>query len=221
MLAVSALRKSYEAPGGTLDVLRGIDFELARGEAVAIMGPSGCGKSTLLQILGLMDSPTSGKVFFDGQEPHTLPAAEQAAFRNSHVGFIFQDHCLLPQLSVLENVLTPLMVGEPDPEGEARARRLLGRVGLGGRLDHLPGALSGGEKQRAAIARALVREPGLLLADEPTGNLDRANAGGVAELLAEACRETSAALVVVTHSTEIAARFPRQLFLIDGSLADG
>lgn len=220
MLAVSELRKSYEAPGGTLEVLRGIDLKLARGEAVAIMGPSGCGKSTLLHIIGLMDSPTSGTVLIDGDEPHLLEADEQAAYRNRHVGFIFQDHCLLPQLGVLENVLTPLMVGEPDGEGEERARKLLDRVGLGERLDHLPGALSGGEKQRAAIARALIRQPQLLLADEPTGNLDRAHAAGVAELLAETCKETSAALVVVTHSTEIAARFPRQAFLLDGSLVD-
>jgi lipoprotein-releasing system ATP-binding protein len=221
MLEVRALRKSYEAPGGTLEVLRGIDFRLEPGEALAIMGPSGCGKSTLLQILGLMDSPTSGQVLVDGEEPHLIDPAAQAAFRNKHVGFIFQDHCLLPQLSVLENALTPLMVGDADPEGEPRARRLLERVGLGARLDHLPGELSGGEKQRAAIARALVRQPSLLLADEPTGNLDRANGSAVAELLADTCRETSATLVVVTHSTEIAAHFKRQMFLLDGSLITG
>lgn len=220
MLAVSELRKSYEAPGGTLDVLQGIDLTLGRGEALAIMGPSGCGKSTLLHILGLMDSPTSGMVLISGEEPHRLKPDEQAAYRNRHVGFIFQDHCLLPQLTVLENVLTPLMVGEPDPDGEERARNLLKRVGLGSRLDHLPGALSGGEKQRAAIARALIRQPWLLLADEPTGNLDRANATAVAELLAETCVETSAALIVVTHSTEIATRFQRQAFLLDGLLID-
>jgi lipoprotein-releasing system ATP-binding protein len=220
MLAVSELRKSYEAPWGTLEVLQGIDLTLGRGEALAIMGPSGCGKSTLLHILGLMDSPTSGTVLISGEEPHRLEPEEQAAYRNRHVGFIFQDHCLLPQLSVLENVLTPLMVGEPDPDGEERARKLLKRVGLGERLDHLPGALSGGEKQRAAIARALIRQPWLLLADEPTGNLDRAHATGVAELLAETCAETSAALIVVTHSTEIATRFQRQAFLLDGLLID-
>lgn len=201
-------------------MLRGVDLKLERGEAVAIMGPSGCGKSTLLHILGLLDRPTSGRVLMDGEAPHELGPEEQAAYRNRNVGFIFQDHCLLPQLNVLENTLTPLMVGEPDEEGEERARRLLERVGLGERLEHLPGALSGGEKQRAAIARALIRRPRLLLADEPTGNLDRAHAAGVAELLAETCKETSAALVVVTHSTEIAARFPRQTFLLDGSLTD-
>jgi len=221
MLEVRALRKSYEAPGGTLEVLRGIDLILQPGEALAVMGPSGCGKSTLLQILGLMDSPTSGQVLVDGEEPHSMDSAAQAAFRNRHVGFIFQDHCLLPQLNVLENVLTPLMVGDADAEGEPRARRLLERVGLGARLDHLPGELSGGEKQRAAIARALVRQPSLLLADEPTGNLDRANGAAVAELLADTCRETSAALIVVTHSTEIAAHFKRQMFLLDGSLTNG
>jgi lipoprotein-releasing system ATP-binding protein len=221
MLEVRALRKSYEAPGGTLEVLRGIDLKLEPGEALVIMGPSGCGKSTLLQILGLMDSPSSGQVLVDGEEPHTQDQAAQAAFRNRHVGFIFQDHCLLPQLSVLENVLTPLMVGDADAKGEPRARRLLERVGLGARLDHLPGELSGGEKQRAAIARALVRQPSLLLADEPTGNLDRANGAAVAELLAGACLETSAALIVVTHSTEIAAYFKRQMFLLDGSLTNG
>lgn len=221
MLEVRSLRKSYDAPGGALEVLRGIDLTLKPGESLAVMGPSGCGKSTLLQILGVMDSPSDGKVLLNGEEPHQLEPAAQATFRNRHVGFIFQDHCLLPQLSVLENVLTPLMAGEPDNDGEDRARRLLDRVGLSQRLDHLPGTLSGGEKQRAAIARALIREPALLLADEPTGNLDRANASAVAELLRESCRETAASLVVVTHSAGIAAHFSRQSFLIDGTLADG
>lgn len=221
MLEVRALRKSYDAPGGTLEVLQGIDLKLDRGDSLAVMGPSGCGKSTLLQILGVMDSPTSGEVLIDGEQPHQFAPAVQAAFRNSHVGFIFQDHCLLPQLTVLENVLTPLMTGAADDSGEERARKLLDRVGLSARLDHLPGSLSGGEKQRAAIARALIRRPSLLLADEPTGNLDRANASAVADLLHETCRETSAALIIVTHSAEVAAHFSQQSFLIDGKLAGG
>jgi lipoprotein-releasing system ATP-binding protein len=221
MLEVRSLRKSYDAPGGALEVLSGIDLTLKPGESLAVMGPSGCGKSTLLQILGVMDAPSGGQILLNDEDPHQLDPAAQASFRNRFVGFVFQDHCLLPQLSVLENVLTPLMAGEPASDGEERARRLLDRVGLSQRLDHLPGHLSGGEKQRAAIARALIRQPALLLADEPTGNLDRANASAVAELLRESCRETAAALVVVTHSTEIAAHFTRQSFLIDGKLVNG
>jgi lipoprotein-releasing system ATP-binding protein len=197
----------------------GITLELAGGDGLAVMGPSGCGKSTLLQILGTLDTPTSGMVRLGGVDPFALNEPEQARFRNNSVGFVFQDHCLLPQLTVMENVLVPLMVGDEDTVGPERARKLLDQVGLGGRLQHRPAELSGGEKQRVAIARALVRNPKLLLCDEPTGNLDRANAESVADLLEQVRREQQTILVVATHSSDIAARFPRSAQLVDGRLS--
>lgn len=185
-----------------------MSFTLRVGEALCVMGPSGSGKSTLLYVLGTLEPPTSGTVTLDGRDPFRLPEPALAAFRNREVGFVFQDHCLLPQLSVLENVLAPTLVA-PRREGlEERARALLERVGLEERLDHRPAELSGGEKQRVALARALILQPKLLLCDEPTGNLDAAAAETVASLLLELHRGEGAMLVLVTHSAELAARFP-------------
>jgi lipoprotein-releasing system ATP-binding protein len=217
-LVVHDLCKDYPTRAGPLPVLRGISLELPRGEALAVMGPSGSGKSTFLHILGTLDSPTAGTVRVDGKDPFTLPPKELADFRNRHVGFVFQDHHLLPQCSVLENVLIPTLVG---PDGRAEAERwavqLLQRVGLGERLDHRPAELSGGERQRVAVARALVRRPVLLLADEPTGNLDRRTAQTVGQLLLDLHREQQTVLVVVTHSAELAHGFPRRVDMMDGS----
>jgi lipoprotein-releasing system ATP-binding protein len=220
VLEVSNVYKNYESEAGALPVLIGVSLHLPAGSAASIMGPSGCGKSTLLHILGVLDRPTSGSVRLAGVDPFALSEPEQALFRNARVGFVFQDHSLLPQLTVLENVLTPLLVGQADPEAPDRARSLLNAVGLGARFNHRPGQLSGGEKQRAAIARALVRMPDLLLCDEPTGNLDRHSAETVAELLDQLRRDQPHIQIVVTHSPEIGARFERRFRLEDGRLCD-
>jgi lipoprotein-releasing system ATP-binding protein len=220
MLTVEDIRKSYPTPGGELEILRGVSFTLGEGESLAIMGPSGCGKSTLLQMLGALEPPTSGAVRLDGVNPHALPEPEQALFRNTRVGFVFQDHSLLPQLTVLENVLTPLLVGPRDPEASSRARRLLDQVGLTHRLIHRPGELSGGEKQRVAIARALIRQPKLLLCDEPTGNLDLDSAATVAKLIEQLQNELRMTIVLVTHSPELAARFKRRASLAGGAFTE-
>ncbi|MFO0799256.1 MAG: ABC transporter ATP-binding protein [Gemmataceae bacterium] len=219
-LAVRDLSKDYPTRSGPLPILRGVNLALARGEALAVMGPSGSGKSTLLHILGTLDRPTAGSVTLDGTDPFALPETELAAFRNRRIGFVFQDHHLLPQCSVLENVLVPTLVsrGTDPKETEGYARQLLERVGLAGRLDHRPAELSGGERQRVAVARALVLKPLLLLADEPTGNLDRATAGAVGELLLELHRQENTVLVVVTHSPELAKLFPRRAEMTDGTL---
>jgi lipoprotein-releasing system ATP-binding protein len=215
-LRVSELRKEYPSPGGPLVVLSGVSFELQRGDAVAVMGPSGSGKSTFLYVLGTLEPPTSGTITLDGRDPFALPEAELAAFRNRQVGFVFQDHCLLPQCSVLENVLTPTLVAGDAAAHVERARWLLEQVGLAARADHRPAQLSGGERQRAAIARALVLEPALLLCDEPTGNLDRHTADTVATLLLDLHQKQKTILVVVTHSTELAARLPQRWQLSEG-----
>ena len=218
-LTVRDLSKSYPTRGGDMPVLRGVTLALAAGESVAIMGPSGSGKSTLLHVLGTLDRPTTGRVELDGTDPFALPEAGLAGFRNASIGFVFQDHHLLPQCTVLENVLIPTLVGKPaDDATRDRARHLLDRVGLTGRLDHRPAELSGGERQRAAVARALIRQPKLLLADEPTGNLDRRNAQLVGELLLELHREQQTILVVVTHSLGLAKLFPKRLDMDDGKL---
>src|SRR5262245_44686412 len=206
-LSVVNLSKDYPTRSGPLVVLRGVNLELAPGEALAVMGPSGSGKSTLLHILGTLDRPTAGNVHLGERDPFTLSEPELADFRNRHIGFIFQDHYLLPQCSVLENVLLPLAGG--GDSAEPWARELLTRVGLAARLEHRPAELSGGERQRVAVARALIRRPQLLLADEPTGNLDRRTAQAVGELLLELHRQERAMLVVVTHSAELARVFPR------------
>ena len=182
------------------------------------MGPSGSGKSTLLYILGALEPPSAGTVSLDDQNPFELGERELAAFRNKKIGFVFQDHCLLPQCSVLENVLTPSLVAEPGKDYVVRARRLLDQVGLAERLEHRPAELSGGEKQRVALARALLMEPVLLLCDEPTGNLDRRSAQGVASLLLELDQRQQTILIVVTHNTELATRFPLQFELLGGQL---
>ncbi len=219
MLHVNQLCKDYPTRSGPLPVLRSVSLELGPGEALAIMGPSGSGKSTLLHILGTLDRPTSGTVRLEGKDPFALSEPELADFRNRHIGFIFQDHHLLPQCSVLENVLIPTLVGAADRgEAEKWARTLLERVGLSSRLEHRPAELSGGERQRVAVARALIRHPLLLLADEPTGNLDRHTAQTVGQLLLELQRQEKTLLVVVTHSAELARTFPRQLEMDDGAL---
>lgn len=210
MLQARGISKTYESAAGPVPVLEDVNLDLNLGDALSIMGPSGSGKSTLLQILGLLDPPTSGQLSFDGVEPWKLKEAEQARFRNTRIGFVFQDHCLLPQCTVLENVLTPTLVGERDDTVIDRAKELIERAGLTPRIDHFPAQLSGGEKQRVAIARALIRQPKLLLCDEPTGNLDEATAWQVLTLLAELQKEMRGILMIVTHSPAIAAEFPRQ-----------
>ena len=222
MLQVTHLCKDYPTRSGALSVLRDITLELHRGEACAVMGPSGSGKSTLLHILGTLDQPTSGQVQIEGKDPFTLAERELADFRNRHIGFVFQDHYLLPQCSVLENVLIPTLVARDNKtESETWARQLLERVGLSGRLDHRPAELSGGERQRVAVARALIRHPSVLLADEPTGNLDRQAARAVGKLLLDLHRQEQTVLVVVTHSAELARGFPRQMEMVDGALQPG
>jgi len=213
VLTVADVTKDYPTPTGPLRILENVSFSMTPGESAAIMGPSGSGKSTLLYILGALDRPTSGTVTVGGDDPFTLNANGLAAFRNRRIGFVFQDHALLPQCSVLENVLVPTLVGTPDPEATTRARALLERVGLGSRLGHRPAQLSGGEKQRVAIARALIRQPQLLLCDEPTGNLDATSADAVATLLFELHEAQKTVLVVVTHSDALAARFPTRFHL--------
>jgi lipoprotein-releasing system ATP-binding protein len=224
MLEVTAVTKRYPTPKGPLTVVSDATFALAPGEAAAITGPSGSGKSSLLYMLGALEPPTSGTVRLEGQDPFALASEALAEFRNARVGFVFQDHCLLPQCSVLENVLVPTLVA---PKGKAYgapaddvalATRLLHEVGLSDRLDHRPGALSGGERQRVAVARALVRQPRLLLCDEPTGNLDQSSADAVAALLLELHRSLRNVLVVVTHSARLAAMFPVQFSITNARL---
>jgi lipoprotein-releasing system ATP-binding protein len=220
-LHVENLAKEYPTRTGPLTVLREVNLHLERSEAIAVMGPSGSGKSTLLHILGTLDTPSRGQVRLDGADPFALKERDLADFRNRNIGFVFQDHHLLPQCSVLENVLVPTLVAREDQPGvQAWSRQLLERVGLAERLDHLPAELSGGERQRVAVARALVRRPALLLADEPTGNLDRRTAQAVGRLLLELHREQGNILVVVTHSQELADTFPRVLTMDDGTLRE-
>ncbi len=218
MLEISRLSKEYPTPRGSLHLLDNVSLSLARGEAAAIMGPSGSGKSTLLYILGTLEPPTAGDVVLDGCHPFQLAERDLARFRNRHIGFIFQDHCLLPQCSVLENVLAPTLIEKSAEDYRRRALELLDQVGLKDRIDHRPAELSGGEKQRVAMARAMVRNPSLLLCDEPTGNLDSRSAGSVADLLVEQHRRHGSILLVVTHSPTLAARFPLQYRLTDRQL---
>jgi lipoprotein-releasing system ATP-binding protein len=218
MLHVVHLSKEYPTARGPLTVLSDVTFSLAPGDAAAIMGPSGSGKSSLLYVLGALEPPTSGTVTLDGRNPFQLAPPDLAAFRNASIGFVFQDHCLLPQCTVLENVLIPTLVARDGGDEAGRARQLIAQVGLGDRIDHRPGELSGGERQRVAIARALVRGPRLLLCDEPTGNLDRAAADNVASLLLDLHRRQSTILIVVTHSAALAAKFPIRFDLNDRQL---
>ena len=220
MLIVNGLSKEFQTSAETLRVLDGLSLQMDKGENLAIVGPSGCGKSTLLYILGTLDTPTSGEVKLDGVDPFKLSPVELAKFRNRSIGFVFQDHHLLPQLSVLENVLIPAMAtGTPSTEAVARAKQLIADVGLSERIEHLPGALSGGERQRVAVARALLNRPTLILADEPTGNLDVANTERIASLLFELPKREGAMLIVVTHSEWLAGQAQRCLKLAGRSLS--
>ena len=224
MLELSHVSKSYDADGiGRVDVLKDVSLRIARGESLAIVGPSGSGKSTLLNIIGTLDQPTSGTIALDGQNLAALSSREIASARNRKFGFVFQLHHLLPQCTILENVLLPTLAdAAPKDRAAARERagRLLDRVGLGNRKLHRPGQLSGGERQRAAVVRALINQPRLLLADEPTGSLDRASAENLRGLLVELNREENVALIVVTHSSELAAAMARVCEIHDGSLIE-
>jgi len=223
MLAeLSNVTKSYRSDAGAVPVLNGISLTIAEGETVAITGPSGCGKSTLLNLLGALDQADSGEIRVAGRDLTKLDAQQLAEFRNTTVGFVFQLHHLLPQCTVLENVLVPSIVRKDADRAALRARatQLLEATGLSHRLDHRPGQLSGGERQRAAVARALINSPKLLLADEPTGALDRASAERLADLLAEVHQREKITIVMVTHSPELACRMGRMLGLVDGKLAD-
>ena len=215
MLELKNISKAYDEQA---PVLRGIGLEIAEGESVAIVGESGCGKSTLLNIIGTLDRPGEGSVMFDGIDLLSMSEKATAEFRNARIGFVFQLHHLLPQCSVLENVLLPTLVNKDAGNAKARALRLLERVGLSDRLSHRPGKLSGGERQRVAVVRALMNKPPLLLADEPTGSLDRAGADGLVRLLLELNREENLALIVVTHSMRLAEQMDRVLFLENGTL---
>jgi lipoprotein-releasing system ATP-binding protein len=218
-LVVENIVKEYPTPAAPLRILDGVSFHLRRGENLAILGPSGSGKSTLLSIIGTLEPPTSGTVQLAGNNPSSLNESALAAFRRQHIGFVFQEHHLLPQCTVLENVLVPFLAdGAATADDQTRATELLQRVGLAERLTHRPAELSGGERQRVAIARSLVRGPTLLLADEPTGNLDRTTAASITQLLLELQAERNAILIVVTHSASLAAALNRRMELDTGQL---
>jgi lipoprotein-releasing system ATP-binding protein len=219
VLDVTGVSKHYPGPAGPVAVLSGVDLRLDAGESLSIVGPSGSGKSTLLHVLGALDPPSAGTVRLDGIDPYALGDRGLAAFRNRQVGFVFQDHHLLPQCTVLENVLVPTLVAEGDRAAfRRRALGLLEQVGLGHRLPHRPAELSGGEKQRVSIARALVCQPRLVLCDEPTGNLDHETSDAVADLLLELHRRRQTILVVVTHNLDLARRFAATCRLADARL---
>ena len=218
-LVIHDLKKEYPTRSEPLEILKGIELELTGGDNVAVIGPSGSGKSTLLNILGTLDHPTSGTYTLNNIDPFHLEEDELAAFRNANIGFIFQEHHLLPQLSVLENVLIPTMAnGKPSQDDVSRAESLIARVGLTDRSHHRPAELSGGERERVAVARSLICGPSLLLADEPTGNLDSKNAQQIGELLLEIQHAEDMILVVVTHSSELAGMLGQQLEINDGRL---
>jgi lipoprotein-releasing system ATP-binding protein len=220
-LVVRDLCKEYRTSVETLAILHNVQLEMKPGEDLSIVGPSGCGKSTLLYILGTLDQPTSGSVQLDGVNPFALSNRELAAFRNQSIGFVFQDHHLLPQLTVLENVLLPaLALGTPSPATVQRADYLIEAVGLTDRRHHVPAELSGGERQRTAVARALLGKPRLLLADEPTGNLDINSSQRIAELLFDLPKREGAMLIVVTHSTQVAQRASRRMRIDSRQLID-
>ncbi|MHC4675704.1 MAG: ABC transporter ATP-binding protein [Planctomycetota bacterium] len=220
VLKARSLGKEYPTRSKPLVVLNNVSLSLGRGEAVVITGPSGSGKSTLLNILGTLEPPTRGALTVGGCDPFKLSEPELARFRNRQVGFIFQDHHLLPQCNVLENVLIPTLPNRHHFDVPGRAQQLLDRVGLADRLAHLPAELSGGERQRVAVARALINSPALLLADEPTGNLDRKTADTVISLLLDLHKQENSMLVTVTHSTELANKFVRKYELVDGILSE-
>ncbi len=218
MLEVRNLSKEYPMPGQQLRVLTDINFSLQAGDAVSIVGPSGSGKSTLLYILGALEPPTTGTVLLGGKNPYEMDEKRLSAFRNDNIGFVFQDHHLLPQCSVLENVLVPTIVAPVDDTVNERARDLLEQVGLSSRIHHRPHELSGGEKQRVALARALIRKPQLVLCDEPTGNLDHVSTEAFTSLLLDLHRSQQSILIVVTHNLDVAARFSLKYRLADAHL---
>ncbi len=221
VLKLADVSKSFPSGEGTLDILKTVSMDLSKGESVAIIGSSGSGKSTLLNIIGTLDEPSEGKVELNGQDVSQLSADQIAAVRNQEIGFIFQSHHLLPQLTVLENVLTPtLPLGQQGTEALERAKRLLERVGLSHRIDHRPGQLSGGEKQRTAVVRALINQPSLLLADEPTGALDQESAAKLSQLLVELNKEENVTLITVTHAPELADLMQRRFRIHQGSLVE-
>ncbi|HJZ85884.1 MAG TPA: ABC transporter ATP-binding protein [Polyangia bacterium] len=221
-IVVEKLCKTFLHGGRRLEVLRGIDLSIQPGERVSVVGASGVGKSTLLHIVGTLDAPSSGSIRFDGRDVTQLSAAQLAAFRNREIGFVFQFHHLLPEFTALENVMMPALIQRVQrPQAERGARAILERVGLSERLTHRPGELSGGEQQRVALARALVMDPKLLLADEPTGNLDSRTGEGIHQLLIELNRERGMTMLVVTHNPELASHMPRRLTMVDGQLLEG
>jgi lipoprotein-releasing system ATP-binding protein len=219
LLVVEGLQKNYVEAGKTLTILKNLDCVINAGETVAIMGRSGSGKTTLLNLLGGLDVPTAGTVLLQGTSVHALNEAQQCHFRNKHLGFIYQFHHLLPEFTALENVAMPLLIAKMSAkQAYSRAKSMLKQVGLGERLAHEPSMLSGGERQRVAIARALINEPLLLLADEPTGNLDHENAEQVLDLLLHVTKQMGRAVIVVTHDTGLAARLDKTLILKEGRL---
>ncbi len=219
IVSVEGLRKTYHRNGGSLDILKGITMEIGRGELLGIVGVSGAGKTTLLQIVGTLDRPTSGSVLFDGSDISRMSEDELAAFRNRTIGFVFQFHHLLPEFDAVENVMLPCMIqGISRSESRSRAVSLLDELGLSGRKDHRIGELSGGEQQRVAICRALVMNPAVLLADEPTGNLDKETANGVFDILLSLNRSRKLTVMMVTHNAELASRMHRVIRLDDGMI---
>jgi len=221
LLKIQDVHKRYASPAGDLHVLQGVSFTLYAGEFLAVVGESGSGKSTLLQVVGTLDQPDRGEVWLDGAPLFGLSQTQQAKLRNESIGFVYQAHHLIPELSALENVMLPLLIrGVTEQDCSLRAMSLLERMGLKERADHVPAKLSGGEAQRVAVARALVGKPRLLLADEPTGNLDELTAQGVFEALQQLCREEKAAVVMVTHSAAMAASCDRTVRLINGELLE-
>ncbi|HZS38485.1 MAG TPA: ABC transporter ATP-binding protein [Polyangia bacterium] len=218
---IQGLRKSYPHGGRVIDVLKGIDLQIGAGEMVAVVGSSGAGKSTLLHVLGTLDQPTGGSIRYDGTDVTRMSPARLADFRNRTIGFVFQFHHLLPEFTALENCAMPALIsGEGRDFAYSRANKLLERVGLGHRVTHRPGELSGGEQQRVALARALIMEPRVLLADEPTGNLDTHTGEEIHGLVVELNRERGMTMLVVTHNADLAARMPRRVRMVDGVLTE-
>lgn len=221
LIQIRDLKKSYWLDGREIEVLRGLDLDIQEGERISITGASGSGKSTFLHVLGTLDTPSAGQVLFKGENVFEYNSSGLAAFRNKTIGFCFQFHHLMPEFSALENVMMPALIQRKNTsEAEANARRMLEKVGLSHRIDHRPGELSGGEQQRVAIARAVVLQPKLLLADEPTGNLDENSAGGIHRLLDEMSEESGLTIVLVTHSSKLAEHMPRRLVMEQGRLVE-